>query len=121
MDANRVVSLFRIDRIRNEEVRNLILPIVISLLLFIIGQIINPGFANIKNIGNILAIAGILTIGAAGQTLVIISGNYNIDLSLGALMSMGAVLGSGIMHGADQNIFITFFIDNWNWCFFRIY
>jgi len=79
-------------------------PILISVLLLLIGQVINPGFANIRNIGNLLAIASILTIGAAGQTSVIISGGGGIDLSLGAMMSFGAVLASGLLQGSNANI-----------------
>jgi ribose transport system permease protein len=86
------------------EYKTYVAPIVTTLVLLAIGQIINPGFANINNIGNILAIASILCIGSAGQTLVIISGGDGIDLSIGALMSMGAVIGSGALAGADVNI-----------------
>jgi len=115
VEGRMKVKIIKIDkgnflRIKNEEIGKLFLPILISILLFTIGQIINPGFASLQNIGNILAIAGILTIASAGQTLVIISGNYNIDLSVGALMSMGAVLGSGLLRGLDQNIFLTFVV-----------
>lgn len=89
---------------RNYDLKIYLAPIVISVVLLVIGQMINPGFASINNIGNILAIASILCIGAAGQTLVIISGGDGIELSIGALMSMGAVVGSGVMGGLDANI-----------------
>lgn len=79
-------------------------PVIISIILIITGQLINPGFASINNIGNILAIASILCIGSAGQTLIIISGGDGIDLSLGALMSMGAVIGSGVLLGIDSRL-----------------
>lgn len=100
----------RVFRIKNEEIRLLIPPILISIVLFVIGQLINPGFADIKNIGSILAIAGILAIGSSGQTLVIISGDYNIDLSIGAMMSMGAVLGSGLLNNLNSNIALAFLV-----------
>lgn len=79
-------------------------PILICIVLIATGQIINPGFASLNNIGNILAIASILCIGSAGQTLIIISGGDGIDLSLGALMSMGAVVGSGVLLGIDSRL-----------------
>jgi ribose transport system permease protein len=85
-------------------------PIIISIVLLVIGQLINPGFASINNIGNILAIASVLAIGAAGQTLVIISGGDGIDLSIGAMMSMGAVIGSGVMAGLNTNVPLTFVV-----------
>jgi len=115
VEGRMKIKIIKIDkenflRVKNGEIGKLFLPILISILLFTIGQIINPGFASLQNIGNIFAIAGILTIASTGQTLVIISGNYNIDLSVGALMSMGAVLGSGLLRGLDKNIFLTFVV-----------
>lgn len=89
---------------RNYNYKVFLPPIIISIILLVIGQIINPGFASINNIGNILAIASILCIGAAGQTLVVISGGDGIELSIGAMMSMGAVVGSGVMAGLNANI-----------------
>jgi len=89
------------------ETKTLLLALGISAALIIIGQILNPGFGSIENIGNILALASILTMGAAGQTLVIICGDYGIDLSIGALMSMGAVMGSGVLRGSDSNLLLT--------------
>jgi ribose transport system permease protein len=88
----------------NYDYKVFLAPIVISILLLVIGQIINPGFASLNNIGNILAIASVLCICAAGQTLVIISGGDGIELSIGALMSMGAVVSSGVMGGLNANI-----------------
>jgi len=87
--------------------KSFIPPIIISIVLIAFGQIINPGFASLENIGNILAIASILCIGSVGQTLVIISGGDGIDLSLGALMSMGAVVGSGVLQGLDIRLPLT--------------
>ncbi|HBF39708.1 MAG TPA: ABC transporter permease [Firmicutes bacterium] len=89
---------------RSYDYKVFLAPVVISILLFLIGQFINPGFASINNIGNILAIASVLCVGAAGQTLVIISGGDGIELSIGAMMSMGAVVGSGVMGGLNGNI-----------------
>lgn len=90
-----------------QSIKGLIPPIAITVVLLIVGQIINPGFGSLKNIGNLLAIASILAIGASGQTIVIISGGGGIDLSMGAMMSMGAVLGSGLLKGSDGNLVQT--------------
>ena len=64
--------------------------LVIGLLL-ITGAILNPGFLSPANIGNILAIAVVLAMGTAGQTLVMVSG-AGVDISIGAMMSLGAIL-----------------------------
>ena len=87
--------------------RSWILPLVISIVLVVTGNFVNRGFGSLQNIGNLLALASILTIAAAGQTIVIISGDYGIDLTMGALMSMGAVIGSGILQGNNANVLPT--------------
>lgn len=81
-----------------------IAPILITIVLIVFGQIANPGFGSLANVGDLLAISSVLTIAASGQTAVVISGGGGIDLSLGALMSMGAVLGSGLLNGLDLRI-----------------
>ncbi|BCV21389.1 ABC transporter permease [Moorella sp. Hama-1] len=88
----------------NEEYKLFLPPVIISIILLLIGQILNPGFADANNVGNILAIASILAIAAAGQTLVIISGGEGIDLSIGQVMSLGALIGCGILNGLNANI-----------------
>ncbi len=92
---------------QRSEGRGLVLPLGICAVLILVGQIVRPGFGSLQNIGNLLALASILALGAAGQTLVIVCGDYGIDLTLGALMSMGAVLGSGVLQGSDAHIPLT--------------
>jgi len=89
------------------DLQAVVAPILISILLLVVGQFVNPGFASLQNIGNLLAIAAILAIGAAGQTVVVISGGGGIDMSLGAMMSLGAVLASGLLNGSDSRILLT--------------
>jgi ribose transport system permease protein len=78
--------------------------IIVSLFLLILGEILSPGFASINNIGNILAVASILAIATVGQTLVILSGGEGIDLSVGAVMSMGALLGASFIDGKVSHL-----------------
>ena len=106
IDLRRVLASPRI----KSGLRSWILPLVISIVLIFIGDRVNHGFGSLQNIGNLLALASILTIAAAGQTIVIISGDYGIDLTMGALMSMGAVIGSGILQGNNVNIIPTLVI-----------
>ena len=65
---------------------------LIALGLLVVGQILSPGFASYGQVVNILRISALLGIIAAAQTLVIISGNEGIDLSVGVLVSLGAVM-----------------------------
>jgi ribose transport system permease protein len=53
---------------------------------------IRPGFASYEQGINIIRLSAFLGITAAGQTLVIISGGEGIDLSVGAVVTLGAIL-----------------------------
>jgi ribose transport system permease protein len=53
---------------------------------------IRPGFASYEQGINIIRLSAFLGIIAAGQTLVIISGGEGIDLSVGAVVTLGAIL-----------------------------
>jgi ribose transport system permease protein len=75
-----------------------------SVILLILGQILSPGFASLSNIGNIVSIAMVLAIAAIAQTLIIISGNEGIDISIGAVMSMGALLGAVFSQGMNSHV-----------------
>lgn len=72
-------------------------PILVTIIILIVaGQILSPGFGSLNNINNLFAAACILGLATLGQTLIIIAGKEGIDLSVGALMSMGAVVGANI-------------------------
>lgn len=96
-----VSNVFRILKLRNS---SYIPSIVASVVLIVLGQIVSPGFASLNNIGNIVAVASILAIASIGQTLVIVSGGEGIDLSVGAVMSMGALLGAQFINGKASNL-----------------
>ena len=76
------------------------MALVISALLFIITIVLNPKSLNTIAIGSILSLTSMLLIASAGQTLVIISDG--IDMSVGATMSMTALVTVSIMHGSDS-------------------
>ena len=81
-------------------------PPVIALLLaiglFLLGGIIRPGFVNSDQAINIVRLAAFLGIIAAGQTLVIISGGEGIDLSIGAIVTLAAILSFRINNGQNE-------------------
>ncbi len=87
----------------NKTARVTIAPPLIALglaaLLFLIGVLrFNFGY----DLGvNVLRLAAFLGIIAAGQTLVIIGGGEGIDLSVGAVVTLGAILVYGIVAGRD--------------------
>ncbi|HEU4324798.1 MAG TPA: ABC transporter permease [Roseiflexaceae bacterium] len=87
----------------NKSARITIAPPLIALglaaLLFLVGVLrFNFGY----DLGvNVLRLAAFLGIIAAGQTLVIIGGGEGIDLSVGAVVTLGAILVYGIVAGRD--------------------
>lgn len=75
---------------------------LLALALFILGGILRPGFASYTLAVNILRLAAFLGIIAAGQTLVILSGGEGIDLSVGAVVTLGAILIYQISNGRNE-------------------
>jgi len=97
-----------IDAIRKQSVRVQFSPplaaLLLSVLLFLAGGVINPNFLNVTQAVNIVRLASFLGIIAAGQTLVIISGGEGIDLSAGAVVTLGAILTFRLSNGQDSLI-----------------
>ena len=85
--------------------QQILVAIGISVLLFIITIIMNPASLNRNAFGAILSLVIILTLASAGQTLAVVSGG--IDMSIGATMSMTALVTAGIMQGQDGHFIMT--------------
>ncbi|MEH7387905.1 ABC transporter permease [Bacillus sp. JJ1521] len=80
---------------------------LLVILLFIIGHLVSPGFSSFSNIMNVLNISALLGFIALAQTLVVLSGDEGIDLSVGATASLGAVMGTQIINGFDKQIIVA--------------
>lgn len=78
-----------------------LVALLLALALFLVGGIVQPGFVNPAQAINILRLAAFLGIIAAGQTLVIISGGEGIDLSIGAVVTLAAILTFRLTGGQD--------------------
>ena len=76
----------------------------ISILILIVGEISVRGFAGFSQIVNMLTVAAFLGVSAAGQNLVVLSGKGGIDLSIGKVVTLGAVMGGTIANGADAAV-----------------
>ncbi len=70
-------------------------------LLFMLGEGISRGFFTPSHIGAISRSAAFIGIAAIGQTLVVLTGG--IDLSVGALISLGNVFACLLLDGKDAN------------------
>jgi ribose transport system permease protein len=86
--------------------RAIVLPFVLIIILFILGEVISDGYLEIRHVGAVLRTASFLGIVAIGQTLVILTGG--IDLSVGPLITMGNVFICMFMNGLDQNNLLGF-------------
>ncbi|WP_027891447.1 ABC transporter permease [Calidithermus chliarophilus] len=73
----------------------------LAVLLLLLGELVRPGFADYGQVTNILRIAAFLGIVAIGQTLVILSGGEGIDLSVGAVVTLGAIIIYRFTGGSD--------------------
>lgn len=82
----------------------LIVALLIIVALLVFGELLSPGFASPGQIVKQLTIAAILGTVSAGQNLVILGGREGIDLSVGALVSMGAVIAGNVMQGDNGMI-----------------
>ncbi|MRX34727.1 ABC transporter permease [Aminobacter sp. MDW-2] len=83
-------------------------PLVVALTLIaallLLGEALSPGFASGQQILRLLIVAALLGIVAAGQNLVILGGREGIDLSVGGVVSLSAIIGGNLMNGADSGI-----------------
>ncbi|XHC00655.1 ABC transporter permease [Nitratireductor sp. ac15] len=81
----------------------LIALVLIAALLFL-GNTLSPGFASGVQILRLLIVAALLGIVAAGQNLVILGGREGIDLSVGGVVSLSAIVAGNVMNGMDGGI-----------------
>lgn len=83
-------------------------PLVIALILIValllLGEALSPGFASGQQILRLLIVAALLGIVAAGQNLVILGGREGIDLSVGGVVSLSAIIAGNLMNGSDSGI-----------------
>lgn len=93
--------------LKNEKYKDFIPSIVIMIVLIIGGNLLNPGFASINNLCNILARASILAVACIGQAFVMISGNAGIDMSIGAMMSLTALIGPMVSKGTNEGLVVA--------------
>nr|WP_321458514.1 ABC transporter permease [uncultured Cohaesibacter sp.] len=82
----------------------LLVAFILIILLLVAGESLSPGFASGEQILRLLIVAALLGIVAAGQNLVILGGREGIDLSVGGVVSLSAVLAGNVMDGNNASI-----------------
>ena len=83
--------------------------VLLAILLFLLSGLLPNGFGSNLAVAraqavNIIRLSVFLGVIAAGQTLVIISGQEGIDLSVGAVVTLTAILTYVIVNGQDGRI-----------------
>lgn len=84
--------------------RPLVVALILIVALLVLGEALSPGFASAEQILRLLIVASVMGIVAAGQNLVILGGREGIDLSVGGVVSLAAILAGNVMNGADSGI-----------------
>jgi len=83
-------------------------PLTIALILIVallfLGEYLSPGFASGQQIMRLLIVASLMGIVAAGQNLVILGGREGIDLSVGGVVSLAAIIAGNLMGGENSGI-----------------
>ncbi|MDQ0867341.1 ABC transporter permease [Arthrobacter globiformis] len=79
------------------------LALVVAVALFLVGGIFAPGFTSPGQAVSILTIATLLALISLGQTLVVISGGEGLDLSVGAVLTLSAVITAAVINSTSGN------------------
>src|SRR3954453_10866792 len=75
-----------------------VLPFVTLIILFVSLAIASPHFLTSTNLSSVVRQTAVINIMSLGMTVIIIAGG--IDLSVGAILAMGGVLGTmALSHG----------------------
>ena len=85
----------------------LVVALVLVAMLLWLGETLSPGFASGQQILRLLIVAALLGIVAAGQNLVILGGREGIDLSVGGVVSLSAIVAGNLMAGDDAGIAVA--------------
>jgi len=83
--------------------------VLLAIVLFLLSGFLPNGFGGNLDVAaaqavNIVRLSVFLGVIAAGQTLVIISGNEGIDLSTGAVVTLTAILTYTIVNGRNEQV-----------------
>ena len=104
MKNNSQSSILERNVVKNVFFAKLAISFYAIILLFVLGEIILPGFISFSHVMSVLRLSVFLGIVALGQTLVVISGNEGVDLSVGSVLSIGVVLSAYFLNGQNINI-----------------
>jgi ribose transport system permease protein len=88
----------------NGALRMPVLLLALAVALMVLGDLVTPGFLSLTQLATQLKISAFLGLFALCQTFVLIAGGEGIDLSVGAIGSLGGVVGAALLHGQDSMV-----------------
>lgn len=83
-----------------------LIPLIIVVIMFCVGQVIRTGFASRNNIGSILTLSCILALATFAQSSAVLSGKGGLDLTVGPVITMAALIGSSVCMSHASNILL---------------
>ena len=86
----------------NPDRRRILYGFIAAIALFVLGDILTPGFASSSGIQQILEVSSFVGLVAAGQTFVILIGG--IDLSVPWVLNGAAILMVAVANGSDSRL-----------------
>ena len=86
------------------------LAVLVAVALFVVGEIISPGFASYGSVMNTLRVAAFLGVIAAGQTIVILAGGEGIDLSVGKVATFATIVVAQVSQGQDERMLVAILV-----------
>ena len=87
----------------------IVIAFLLVAALFVVGQLIVPGFSRFSHIMSVLQASFFLGLVSLGQTIVVLSGKEGLDMSVGANVTLGVVLGAAIINGVDARLLPAIF------------
>jgi len=93
-----------------QRVKDYLPAISCIVLLGVFSAVLIDGFMNINNIGAILLQASVLAVVAMGATIVVIAGDNGLDLSTGAVIIVGAMIGPNLRVGGRESLLAGFLL-----------
>lgn len=81
--------------------------LALSVILMVLGNFVTPGFLSFTQVSTQLKISAFLGLFALCQTFVLLAGGEGVDLSVGAIGSLGGIVGAALLQGKDSALLAT--------------
>jgi ribose transport system permease protein len=105
-DSIRATALFKF----YDRQKRLIVALLLIILLFVVGEILLPSFLNVGQILLTIKLASFIALFGLCQMTVIASGGSGLDLSVGYMATITAVLTAAIMDGQNSALWLAILV-----------